>query len=121
MNYGKTENHTLLYLSPDKAVQLGKAFEKLENLFGADESSGLMLHLVRRDLFDLIEALSPLSKTRKLVSEMLDHTENCPPGDQERIRELIASVGEIYRFQEAKNTIEPGALKDRDLKTVGNA
>lgn len=109
MNHGKTENHTLLYLSPDKAVQLGKAFEKLENLFVADESSGLMLHLIRKDLSDLIEALSPLSKTRKMVSEMLDYTEDCPPKDQERIKGLMVAIGEIYKFQEL------------DLKTVGNA
>ncbi len=109
----------MLYLAPEQAVQLGRALQKLENFIATGESSELMLHLLRKDLFDMIHFLSPLSKTRKLISEILDHTQECPPAEQKRIGELIISVKEIYRIQESEVTIHAGVPDDHKLKSVG--
>lgn len=112
MNQTKIEKNLLLYLAPEQAVQLCRVLQKLENFIAMGEGSELMLHLVRKDLFDLIQTLSPLSKTRKLVNEMLDHTQECPSAEQKRIGELIIFVKEIYRIQESEDTIHAGVPDD---------
>lgn len=93
---------------PEKAVRLGRVLQKLENFVATDEGSELILHLIRKDLFDLIHSLSPLSRTRKLVSEILDLTEECPIAKQNEIREFIFSAKAIYKIQESEDMIRIG-------------
>ncbi len=86
----------LLYLAPGKTNCLSKQLQKLEDHITKNEGSELVLHIIRKELFDLIYLLSPLSKTRKIVSEILDLTEKFPVVEKNKVINLILLIEEIY-------------------------
>lgn len=86
----------LLYLAPDKTICLSK---ELQNLAGHIKNKGSEeeLRLIRHQLFALVYELSPISKTRKIVNEILELTELIPIGEKNKIMELIALMEEMCR------------------------
>ncbi len=86
----------LLYLAPEKYLHLNKQLQMLGSHISKNEGSELLLHLIRKELFDLIYLLSPLSKTRKIVSEILELTEKSPVVEKNKIIDLILLIEEIY-------------------------
>lgn len=90
----------LLYLEPEKMVQLNEVLKKLERFMPEGEAQEAALHLIRKDLFDLVYPLSPLSRTRKLAREILNFTEEYMPSDRKAIMGLISAVRDIYKIRE---------------------
>ena len=64
-----------LYLSPDSSLRFLKLLGQLENVLKTDPASGLKMHLVRHNLFDLIRPLPLSSGTRRKTEWLLSLTE----------------------------------------------
>jgi len=95
----------LLYLAPGKTVRLAEVLRRFESFILEGEAPGLALHLIRKDLFDLVYPLSPLSNTRKLASEILDFTEDYLPANKKVIEEFISAMQDIYKIRETGEAI----------------
>ncbi len=86
----------LLYLAPGENNYLLEQLQKLEMYLAKTDASASVVPLIRKNLFDLIYPLSPISKTRKLVIEILELTGKNPVIEKIKIIELILLVEEIY-------------------------
>jgi hypothetical protein len=85
----------LLYLNPEKSNDLKRQLLKLESLVLKKEDSRSTLSSIRKSIFDLIYPLSPISKTRKIIIEILELTGSLAK-EQNKIFDLITSLEEIY-------------------------
>ena len=85
----------LLYLNPEKSNDLKRQLLKLESHVLKKEDSRSTLPAIRKSIFDLIYPLSPISKTRKIIIEILELTGSLHM-EQNKIYELMISLEEIY-------------------------
>lgn len=87
----------LLYLSPGNGRKLTLLLHTLVQCLGSKSRSEESLHAIRRDLSDLLYSLSPLSKTGKILFELLERTQSVGSLDKRNIQRLIAELSEIYQ------------------------
>ena len=93
----------LLYLSPLNARRLILLLHSLCQCLSHKSRSEKALHAIRRNLSDLLYALSPLSKTGKMLFELLDKTQTADSLDRKGIQRLVTELREIYRCTDRKD------------------
>jgi len=87
-----------LYLTYEQSLRLKKLLSRLEQAIGDIVSKQLNFHLARAGLFELSSELSPLSRSRKLIEEILDATKDLTGAAQNSVKvsSLSAELTEIY-------------------------
>ncbi len=95
----------LLYLSPEDARKLILLLRNLSQCLNDKSRSAEFLHATRKDLSDLLHFLSPLSKTGKILFEILGRTERIDSLDRKSIQRLVKELQEIYKIQDFESEI----------------
>jgi hypothetical protein len=88
----------LLYLSPQDARKLVFFLQILSQCLRNKSRSLESLHAIRKDLSDLLYCLSPLSKTGKILFELLDRTQTADSLDSKNIHRLVRELQDIYQI-----------------------
>jgi len=86
----------LLYLNPEKAIRLNELLNDLEDVLLGRSSGSVELHSLRKELYGLVFSLSPLSRTRRLVSEILELTHEKSALQKDNIAVIKSLLRQIY-------------------------
>lgn len=110
----------LLYLSPQDAEKLILLLHNLSQCLRSKSRSAEAVHAIRKDLSDLLHLLSPLSKTGKILFELLEETGVTESLDRKNIQRLakelqdLCQIRDLAKEQLARSFSESG--KNKDLK-----
>lgn len=89
----------LLYLTPREASVLVSQLRKLFVFISRSKHSEVTFFRIRKKLSDLTLSLSPLSKSKRLINEILELTEHTSGADQTKLMALMSEIQDIYPLQ----------------------
>ena len=96
---------------PEDIIRLNELLKELEELPSQGSFAVGSFHRMRKDFYDLMSTLSPLSKTKKLIGEIWELTE-VGFMRREEITALAERLKEIYQMD---NFLQPSKA-DYEIK-----